>query len=122
MALRQFLRFALVGVANTAAHFAVLVMLVEGAGWRPLPGNAAAFILASALSFQINARFTFESSAHWQRYLKFLAVSVVGLGVNSAAMQAGQSMGLHYLMGASIGVVASVVLGFVLNRTLVFAR
>lgn len=122
MVLRQFLRYASVGVANTAVHFAILGMLVEMAGWHPLLSNAVAFLVASALSFQLNARFTFVRPAGWGGYVKFVGVALLGLAISSAAMHSAQRLGWHYVPGAALGMAASVSIGFVLTRALVFAR
>lgn len=116
----QFLRYALVGAANTATHVTCLLLLVEAAGWPPLAGNTLAFGVASALSFVLNARFTFGGPLQWPRYPRFLVVASIGLALQALAMHLAQRVGWHYLVGAVAGIAAAVLVGFVLNRRLVF--
>lgn len=52
-------RFAGVGVVNTVADFGAFLALT-GLGAPSLAANAAAFILANAQSYVLNARFTFR--------------------------------------------------------------
>lgn len=118
----QLLRYCLVGVGNTLAHFAVLVALVEAAGMAPAAANVLAFVAANALSFVMNSRFTFASRLGWGRYLKFLAVSLLGLAINYLTMRTAEALGLHYLVGAAAAIVLVVGIGFALSRAVVFGR
>lgn len=118
----QLLRYCLVGVGNTLAHFALLVALVEAARMAPAVANVLAFAAANALSFVMNSRFTFASRLGWGRYLKFLAVSLLGLAINYLTMQLAQALGLHYLAGAAVAIVLVIGIGFGLSRAVVFGR
>lgn len=118
----QLLRYCLVGVGNTFAHFAVLMALVEGAAAAPAVANVLAFVAANALSFVMNSRFTFASRLGWGRYLKFLAVSLLGLAINYLTMRAAEALGLHYLVGAAAAIVLVIGIGFALSRAVVFRR
>lgn len=118
----QLLRYCLVGVGNTLAHFALLVALVEAARMAPAVANVLAFAAANALSFVMNSRFTFASRLGWGSYLKFLAVSLLGLAINYLTMQLAQALGLHYLVGAGVAIVLVIGIGFGLSRAVVFGR
>ena len=70
----QFLRFALVGVANTAVHAGVVILLMETLAPPAAVANACAFIVANLMSYCINSRFTFRVPMSWLGYRRFLLV------------------------------------------------
>jgi putative flippase GtrA len=78
--LRRFLTFALVGLGGTAAHYALLVALVELAGADPLLGATAGFVLGALVNYWLSHRIVFRSGrAHIEALPRFLTVAVVGL-------------------------------------------
>lgn len=86
----QFLKFAFVGVINTAVDFAVLNLLMWTTGiykgrWIILL-NAIAFSVAVINSYIWNKFWTFkakETEAGPQEFTKFLIISLVGIGLNT---------------------------------------
>jgi len=87
----QFLRFALVGVGNTAVDFAVtnlLVLVLQPQGGVVLLGiSLAACSLATLNSYFWNRWWTFRSSSSMQRareMSKFFAVALISMGINSS--------------------------------------
>lgn len=68
----QFLRYALIGVFNTAIHGAVMTLLVKGGTMRLAIANATAFLCAVTFSFFANAHWTFTSTVSPSRYLTFV--------------------------------------------------
>jgi putative flippase GtrA len=75
-------RFALVGVAATAADFAVFNIVLVG---RPeaterlvLLANTLAFATATLLSYALNSRFTFQSGQDRRALLRYFAVAIGG--------------------------------------------
>ena len=55
----RFLRFALVGIFGTAAHYTVLVSLVEVYGVPVLFATTAGFLTGALVNYILNRRFTF---------------------------------------------------------------
>ena len=79
----RFLRFALVGIFGTAAHYTVLVSLVEVYGVPVLFATTAGFLTGALVNYILNRRFTFASDAtHVIALPKFLTVSVLGAVIN----------------------------------------
>ncbi len=85
---KQFLRFALVGAANTLMDLGVLNLLIFIFG---VPTSATypfyklvSFLCALIQSFFLNVHFTFKpEEKHWSVYWKrFLGVSIAGLLIN----------------------------------------
>ncbi|HSF95384.1 MAG TPA: GtrA family protein [Thermohalobaculum sp.] len=82
---RQVTSFGLVGVLATATHAAVGLTLHDGLGINPLPANLVAFLCALCLSFLGQTRLTFpDRKADTGAFLRFTAVSLLGLGLNQA--------------------------------------
>jgi putative flippase GtrA len=76
---RQFTAFALVGVAATALHYAVLVALVELAQWRAVPAALAGYVVGGIVSYILNRRHTFASERpHAQATWRFALVALIG--------------------------------------------
>lgn len=64
-----FLRFVLVGVANTVVYYAAYRLLLLGLPY--LPAHLLAYALGVVLSFFANSLFTFGVPATWRRFLFF---------------------------------------------------
>ena len=91
---RQLATYAGIGVTNVVVTLAVLNLLVGPARMRdgaPLfAASAAAFGVAVLNSYIWNSRFTFGSPRLWsaRRFRRFVAVHILGLGVNQATFAA----------------------------------
>ncbi|SEJ59538.1 GtrA family protein [Demequina mangrovi] len=126
---RRGARFVLVGLANTAIDFGVLVAL-SAVGAAPVAANLASTSAALAFSFAANRRFTFRASGDPVRQLVlFLAVTLTGLWVIQSALihaigsaLAGSGLPeLLVLTGAKgVATVASLVWNYVLYARIVF--
>ncbi|MBR0568130.1 GtrA family protein [Azoarcus sp. L1K30] len=96
----RFLRFAAVGAVGTAAHYGLLLALVEGLGAAPLPGSIAGFLLGAVVNYAIGRRFVFASErAHVEAFPRFMTVAGIGLCWNAALMYMFVDvLALHYLV------------------------
>ncbi|MDQ2780658.1 MAG: GtrA family protein [Pseudomonadota bacterium] len=76
--------FIAVGCTAALVHWAVVVGLVSGAGWRPLAANVAGWLVAFGVSYSGHRRWTFrDQDAPLQRsLLRFFLVSATGFLVN----------------------------------------
>lgn len=121
--LAQFLRFGLVGVANTATSYLVIRLLADPAG---VPAaSVVGYAAGVAQSFLLNRFWTFNASRpaaidRWRgEALRFIGVNVVCAGlftlVNSLAAP---HIGLLAATIAGVALVTPV--GFILNRFIVF--
>jgi putative flippase GtrA len=83
----DFLRFAVVGVAATATHAAVFALAIETTSLDPVAATAIAFLVALAVGFTFNRRWTFRSNAHPLLELpRYLVAQLAGLGLNAGIM------------------------------------
>lgn len=110
-------RYAVVGVLNTAAHFIMTALLVELGVLAPVPASAAGFSIAVLISFFLNRHWTFGTADKpMERLLKFAAVSLFGLFLNTLIMYlAVESLSLHYLWGLLLVVLVVPPSNFLLN-------
>ncbi len=88
---RQFFRFAVVGVINTAVDWVIFFSLSHTMVWffdRPLVANALAFAGGFTNSFFLNRWWTFQStqSKHIQQASKFFLVALVGLALSEVVI------------------------------------
>jgi putative flippase GtrA len=76
-----------------------LILLVRGAGVWPTAASAVGFVLSAVGNYLLNYYFTFRSRrSHGPAVLKFVALSSVGLAVNSGLMHVLVGAGWHYIL------------------------
>lgn len=85
---RQLGAFAGVGVVAAAAHYGLLIALVEAGGVRPVPATLAGYVAGGILSYWLNRRLTYRSGRpHAEATWRFAAVALVGFGLTWGVMQ-----------------------------------
>lgn len=96
----RFLRFAVVGAVGTAAHYALLLTLVEGVGADPIAGSVAGFLLGALVNYTMNRSLVFRSErAHVEALPRFLAIAGMGLCWNALLMYLFVDLfGIYYLV------------------------
>lgn len=123
--LRRLGWFIAVGAAAAAVHLAVVVLLVELGGWRPLLANPFGWLVAFAVSFVGHHRLTFaDSGARIGRAApRFFAISAAGFAVNEAAYAILLAHGaLGYRVGLGAVLVAVAALTYWTGRHWAFMR
>ena len=84
---RQLAVFLITGSAAAVAHYGVLVSLVEGAHWTPVPSTLLGYIAGGAISYVLNRRITFRSRRdHRDALWRFAIVAGVGFALTAALM------------------------------------
>ncbi|MBX4187524.1 MAG: GtrA family protein [Candidatus Doudnabacteria bacterium] len=85
----QFLRFAVVGVINTAINFAIFNLLIWATGVTKgpmiVPMTGAAFLAANINSYLLNRKWTFKDNSNGEgakQFSVYLSVSIVGALIN----------------------------------------
>lgn len=107
--LGRFLRFGAVGLCCLVLVQQPILWVLAKMGMHPLAANAVGFVVSGVVNFRLQNRLTFDSSAGRQMTgaFKFLASSLVSLGVNSAGFYL-----LHFAWGwgmTTSSVIAAVV-------------
>lgn len=87
----KFVKFGIVGASGMVVHFGVLYLFKELVGLNPFVANTLGFITAATTNYILNRIWTFESKEKQVavEYLKFILVSVIGLGVNNGTLWLG---------------------------------
>jgi dolichyl-phosphate beta-glucosyltransferase len=80
---KPFMQYSVVGVLGTFIDLATLYFFVEYLGIAVIPASILSFTLAVINNFLLNKKWTFKNSSRNYRklFLKFLTVSLVGLGL-----------------------------------------
>lgn len=93
--IEQFLKFGVVGVIATVIDYGILMLLSQLAGWDPLPASVVSFTVSLIFNYLASMRFVFERREDISRRRElavFVALSVVGLALNSAIMWVGTQL------------------------------
>lgn len=115
------LRYAGVGGLATAAHWVLLVALVEWAEVAPWLGSGCGALLGAQVAFVGNRSFTFGHAGPWcPAWWRFMGTAMLGGGVGMAIVAAGVALGLHYLLAQAVATAAGLALTFAVNRVWTF--
>ena len=77
--------FGVIGVVATATHATIALTAHRALGLNPLLANLVGYCCAFSVSYFGNARLTFSRRAlHGPQFLRFMAVSLLGLGLGQA--------------------------------------
>lgn len=119
---RQLASYASVGVVATLAHYAVLLTLVEGAGWRPVPATLHGYVVGGVVSYLLNRRHTFVSDrSHADAGWRFALVAFVGFCVTLAIMRLFVDIwGAPYLPAQVVTTVLVMFMTFAINKAWTF--
>ena len=84
----KFIKFGIVGASGMLVHFSVLYLFKEVVGLNPFLANTIGFVTAATTNYILNRIWTFRSQEKQVavEYLKFILVSIIGLGVNNGTM------------------------------------
>jgi len=120
---RQLSSYALVGVVASLAHYAVLVALVEAAGFDPIPGALCGYVVGGVISYLLNRRHTFASERpHEEASWRFGLVAGLGFCLTYALMALlVRRLGLPYLPAQVATTIAIMFVTFFVNRRWTFA-
>ena len=119
---RQLATYASVGVGATLAHYAILIALVEGAGWRAVPATLCGYVVGGLIAYLLNRRHTFASDRpHAEATWRFALVAFVGLLRHLCLDEPlRRSLGAPYLPAQMVTTVLAMFVTFALNRRWTF--
>ncbi|MGM9485402.1 GtrA family protein [Roseateles sp. NT4] len=119
--MKRLLRYAAVGAAATAAHYALLAVTVEAAGWPAWLASGAGALLGAQVAFWANRRYTFSHQGPWwPAWCRFHVTAGAGALLGMGLVAAGVLAGLHYLLAQTAATFVVMLAGFAANRAWTF--
>lgn len=119
----RFVRFAVTGGLNTLVDFVVFFLLSGVWHWHEVPAQILSYSAGILNSYCINRRWTFQTRNRFfsREMLWFIGVNLFVLGVSVASLWLlTVYTGFGILVRKILTTLLTMVLGFVLNRLLVF--
>jgi putative flippase GtrA len=118
----QFVKFGIVGVANTLLTFAVYTLLLKGFGVWYLAASAIGFVVGTINSFLLNRRWTFRGHiCDALTPVRWGIVQCAGLGVNEGLLYVFvHEAQLDKLLAQAFATAVVTVSTFFANRTWTF--
>ena len=119
---RQFVSFVGVGAVATAAHYVILIVLVQFYHLNPTLASSIGAVAGALISYVLNYHYTFRSnSGHAVSMVKFFAVAGVGLVLNSMSMLICiEVFGFYYLLSQVLATALVLIWSFSANRAWTF--
>lgn len=115
--IEQFLRYSLIGVANTAIHASIMTVCIRHFRSSIAVANSAAFITAVTFSYFANAFWTFSAKASVLKYLMFVAF-MGGLAYLTGL--AGDKLKINPVIIFVAFTTISLLIGFLYSKILIF--
>ena len=112
---QQFVRYLLVGGLNTAIS-AVIIFIVQAAGARPVVANIVGYAFGVVLSFALNSKFTFRTTATRHSAMRFLIVVLISYLANLATMLSVLHLTDAPYVAQLCGIPVYVIVGFIGNK------
>ncbi len=122
--MKQLLRFAAVGVLNTAVGYAVIFACMYLVGWGVVVSNIAGYAVGLVVSYTLNRTFTFRSAAGKKREIvRFLSIFMVAYLANiGVLMLLIDHLGMHKGWAQLAAGAVYTSLFYVLSKYYVFAE
>lgn len=121
--MKRLARYASVGVAATAAHYALLVLVVEARHWPAWLGSGAGALLGAQIAFWANRSYTFDHRGPWwPAWCRFHATAGAGALLGMLLVDAGVRAGLHYLLAQGAATLIVMLASFAANRVWTFRQ
>ncbi len=120
----KIVRFALVGLAGAAIDFGSTFLCKEVLKINKFISNAIGFTLAATFCFFLNKYWTYQSQTPlaWTEYLMFIAVSLVGLGINTSVVYLlNEKAKMNFYLSKCFAIAMASVWNFVANLLITFA-
>ncbi len=116
----QFAKFSAVGLTCFAVDYGLLIILTEFTSLEYFSSSAISFIVSTLINYVLSMRFVFsgkEGMNRWAELLIFVALSVIGLGLNQMIMWiVVEEMKIFYLFAKIISSIIVSVFNFISRK------
>lgn len=118
----MFLRYLMVGVANTAVGYGVILILQFQFNARPVIANASGYLVGLCVNFALNKKFTFRSQRAYRTSIPaFAAAAAACYLLNVAVLQFSiLVLDLPAAISQAVAMCTYTVSFYIANRFLVF--
>lgn len=118
----QLVRFCVVGASGYVVNLAVFAAILLVGGLHHIVAAVGAFCVAWLNNFALNRHWTFRDneSPVTVQGARYLATSLVALGLNIAILEALVSAGMNELLGQAIAILVVTPAAFLMNRRWAF--
>ena len=115
---QQLIRFCVVGASGYLVNLAVFSVCVHGLGTHYVTAAIAAFCVAWTSNFIFNKFWTFQKHGLTavQQGMRYLAVSLVALGMNLIVLEVLVRAGVPEVPAQAVAIAAVMPVNFLLNR------
>ncbi len=124
--LPELLAYGLVSGLALLVDMSVLLALVSRAGWNYLPASTLSFVAGGTVAYALSIRYVFRFRSVSSRRLEygyFVALGLVGLAVNAAALSVAiTAVGLGLVAAKLLAACCTFAANFALRRQLLFSR
>jgi putative flippase GtrA len=118
----QFFKYGAAGAIGTAAHYVVLIFLVESLDMQTVHATSVGFIVGSVINYHLNRRYTFRQARVASfAYGRFLLIAIIGALINNLKVKwLLDNVAMHYLFAQLIATAVVLVWGFLANAMWTF--
>lgn len=102
----KLLKFGVTGLGSTLIHIIVASILISGFDTNTQLGNGSAFVVATLFSYTVNTLWSFSNTITSKNALRFIIVSIGGLGLTIVISLIADSLSLHYMLGIAMIVIS----------------
>ncbi|MDR0639220.1 MAG: glycosyltransferase family 2 protein [Spirochaetaceae bacterium] len=128
-AFTQFVKFSLTGGLGAITNLAIFFLCADRAGLPEIPVSVCCFLVAASQNYIINHKWSFKRSTENealspQRWLQFIAASLLGLAVNIAVMTfVLKNFAPPYkFVAQACGIAAGMIINFTLSKLFVWRK
>ena len=122
---KQAIKYYSVGGSGVLVNLGILYALTDFMGLWYIASQVIAISISISSNFLFNRFWTFSDSIQEQRnsvmYVKFIIVSLIGMGIQLGITFAlVENIALYYMYAAGIGIVVAGAINYVVNRRWTF--
>jgi putative flippase GtrA len=117
---RNFLIFCVIGCANTAVNFAVVVTIIGLFDISQIYANVLAFVVANIFSFFANSTYNFKTELTTKNYVKFFSASLYSLIIVAIFSYVADAMNINYIHTFIFLALFSPLINYAMVRFVVF--
>ena len=114
--------YVLSGLAATGSHYAVMVALVQWAGWWEVAASSVGFLAGALVKYPLNYWVVFKSStAHGRALARFAVGLGIGFALNGAILALLlATLDVHYLVSQVLTTGVVTLVNYLLARNWIF--